>query len=205
MAINPTSTGGFTWSSIPHLDAPPDNIQQYDYLLSAKANEIKNNADFLHSNIETCFNEKLTLCSSNETTQYDTRYQINYTDDRSVQYTANQNTDKSLRYDSVEETYCGTQRSTLYYSQYLGRYSVDQVSRAFVNITVNSLAGCGNAYFLYHGTVQTDHYTTDNENHDATKHNFKYDTEHSTYNSDVKSNVKSVEHLDNRTTVCVIL
>lgn len=206
MAINSTSTGGFVWSSTPHLDAPPNNIQQYDYPLSAKANEIKDNADFLHSNIETCFSEKLTLCDSNETTQYDTRYQTNYTDDRNVQYATNQVVDKSLRYDSVEETYCGTQRSSLYKHKFNIRYALQRSNRAiFINKTVYRPAGCTSVNATYHGTVQTSYYTTVEENHDATKHNSKYDTEHSAYNSDVKSNVKSVEHLGNRTTVCTIL
>jgi len=206
MATNPTSPGPFIWSSTPHPDTPPDNIQQYDYPLSAKANEIKNNADLLHSNIETCFSEKLILCSSNETTQYDTRYQTNYTDDRSTQYATNQNSDKSYRYDSVESTYCGTQRSSRYGYQYSTRFGNNNASRGLV-IEWSNYAPyyCASVNGTYHGTVQTNYYTADLESYNSEQYDARRDTYHSIFRSDVKSNVKSVEHLGNRTTVCTIL
>lgn len=135
MATNTSSTGKFNWSSTPRPDQPPNNIQEFDIVLSNKINEIKDNVDWLSDNLEACFNEKVARCDSRESDRYITNNASQYSDFYNDKYDTQFNSNLSSRYDN----YLGTNYQNRNYTDYISK---DAVRYGYYRYTVDGFGGC---------------------------------------------------------------
>jgi len=200
----PTSTGPFVWSG--PGGAPPNNINEDDYILASKTIEIKDNADWLHSNTEYCFNEKL-------------------------DYYANRDTIKEI---NLYSTLYTTRRDTEYESKYDNAFSLDKTDNyvtLYSGKCDNACVAYLTARYVYYKRSQTAapgyyrRYYSDNRgnysNYKATVNATDHVTVHTTYHSGAqtaeKSTVKAtnyasvnstnhaVQHSARHTSLCSIL
>jgi hypothetical protein len=160
-------------------DQPPNNINKGDYLESAQINEIKDNADYLYDNIETCFNEKINLFSDRDTAKKITRYSTEFATRRDTVDSILNATNKDSNWSNV--------LYTAYSVRYLTRYgtkhgtadrndcsvcdwakTVAETSDWSVNNSPHNgtEGGCDAYYVTYHGGVDN----TDRSPRDAAKY-----------------------------------
>lgn len=175
---------------------PPANINRGDYLESAKINEIKNNADFLLDNTESCFNEKINEFVNRETLRRTVRYEDQYALRRDTVNTQLNATNRDADLGTVWSTANTGRRDVAYTTRrdVANRTRCDVAGRFRTRARSNDWSGANNSYWSGVGAGCTGHHTTYHSGVDTTDRGIRDASEYLTFNSANDGDDHSARH-----------
>jgi len=180
MAKNTSSPGSFIWDGT--NPSPPTNVSTGDTIYSSKTGEMKTNADFVDTNLETCWNEKAA--------RYITKYQSQKSGDYTTYRITNYDVKKETQHDGRNVTALVSNFTSRYINYllsdlgyYVSSYWVNNRAANFTSYFGTDQTGWGShsafnsptsaSYAGYHTTYYADYHSTRNDTlhstHDVTQ------------------------------------